>query len=153
MTMTADTFLALGLDHPAPQTANGRGMGDFLPTLRPASDGVYHPCAEAYPADGAPHGLVSSHKDWDQSQVYPGTTRDIAVYIPHGFDRAKPADLIVFNDGAGYLDPEGPVRAARVLDSLHAADEIAPTVAVFVNAGRLRDGVHEGPHVFPDPGV
>jgi enterochelin esterase-like enzyme len=153
MTMTAETFHALGLDQPAPAMVNGRGMGDFLQTLTPSGDAVYHPCAEAYPADGVLAGQISVHKDWDQSRVYRGTTRDVHVYIPHGLDRAKPADVLVVNDGAMYLNPEGAVRAARVLDSLHAADQIAPTVAVFVDAGKLRDGRHDGLHVFPDPGM
>ena len=150
MTMTAETFHALGLDQPTPATANGRGMADFMQTLTPPGDAVYHPCAEAYPAGGVPVGLISTHKDWDKSRVYPGTTRDIYVYTPHGFNRTKPADLIVFNDGGGYLDSKGAVRAAKVLDSLHAADQIAPTVAVFVNAGLLRDGQHQGLQVFTD---
>ncbi len=43
----------------------------------------------------------------------------------------------MFNDGPYYLSAEGQVRASRVLDSLHAAGEIGPTVAVFVTPGRL----------------
>lgn len=39
--------------------------------------------------------------------------------------------LIRFNDGHIYLDREGPARAASVLDSLHAAGELSPTVGVF----------------------
>jgi enterochelin esterase-like enzyme len=153
MTMDVETFRAFGLDQPAPVSANGRGFADFIPTLSAPGDAVYHPCAEAYPADDIPVGAVTAHKDWDQSSVYPGTVRDILVYTPHGLDRSKTANLIVFNDGAGYLNPTGPVRAAKVLDSLHAAGQIAPTVAVFVDAGKLRDGSHEGPVVFPDPAM
>ena len=150
MTMDVETFRAFGLDQPAPANVNGRGFPDFIQTLKAPGDAVYHPCPEAYSADDVPVGNVSTHKDWDQSLIYPGTTRDIYVYTPHGLDHAKPADLIIFNDGAGYLDPDGPVRAARVLDSLHAAGQISPTIAVFVNPGRLRDGAHTGPMLFPD---
>jgi enterochelin esterase family protein len=49
--------------------------------------------------------------------------------------------VIVINDGVGYLSRQGPVRAGRVLDTLHARGEIAPTAAVFVNPGsRHADG-------------
>ena len=40
------------------------------------------------------------------------------------------------NDGAGYLNREGPVRASVVLNNMIAAGEIAPTVGVFLNPGQ-----------------
>jgi enterochelin esterase family protein len=42
---------------------------------------------------------------------------------------------MVFQDGRGYVDPEGSVRAPAVLDTLIHRREMRPTVGVFVNPG------------------
>lgn len=137
MTLNLETYQALGL-HLEPNLAvNGHVPSDFAKYLQHAGDAPYHPCPEAFPSDDAPRGTITRHADWDQTAIYPGTLRVISVYVPAGLDRTQPANLIVFNDGASYLDPKGAVRAAQVLDSLHASDEIAPTVAVFVNPGHV----------------
>jgi enterochelin esterase-like enzyme len=138
MPMSIETYRALGLDRQPPLEMNGRGAADFRLSLNHPGDACYHPCAEAFPAEGAPAGEVAAHRGWDGASVFAGTRRDVFVYTPHGLDRAAPARLIVFNDGAAYLARKGPVRAAQVLDTLHAGGEIAPTVAVFVNPGSRR---------------
>ena len=136
MAMTVETYLSLGLEKLAPTQANGRSIADFAVSLNHEGDRCYNPCAEALAGGDVPAGAVTGYRDWARSAVYADTTRDIWVYTPPGFDGAT-ANLIVFNDGAGYLNREGPVRAARVLDALLAKGEIAPIVAVFVNPGRL----------------
>ena len=135
MALDVETYVGLGLHADPVLEVNGHAPADFAAYLSHEGDACYHPCPEAFPGPEIPRGLIARHKDWASADVFPGTLRVISVYVPHGMDRSQPADLIVFNDGAAYLDPTGPVRAAAVLDSLHAADEIAPTVAVFVNPG------------------
>ncbi len=44
---------------------------------------------------------------------------------------------MVFQDGGGYLNRDGPIRAAAVFDTLLAAGEMPPTIGVFVMPGRL----------------
>jgi enterochelin esterase family protein len=139
MPMSVESYRDLGLDRQPQLEMNGRGGADFLLSLNHPGDACYHPCAEAGPAEDVAAGDVAVHRGWDRSALYAGTRRDVFVYTPAGFDRGRPANLIVFNDGVGYLSRQGPVRAARVLDTLHARGEIAPTVAVFVNPGSLRD--------------
>ncbi len=139
MPMDIETYRALGLDRQPPLEMNGRGAADFRLSLNHPGDAPYHPCAEAFPAAGVPEGEVAAHRGWNQSGVYAGTRRDLFVYLPAGLDRTRPANLIIFNDGAAYLARQGAVRASRVLDSLHAAGEIAPTVALFINPGSRRD--------------
>ncbi len=136
MALDHETYRALGLDTPAPLSVNGRDRSDFVVSLKAPGDAAYNPCPEAYPSPETPRGEVRSHKDWAGSAIFPDTLRDIRVYIPAGLDRAKPAPLIVFNDGVFYIPRTGAVRAAQVLDSLHATGEIAATVAVFVDPGR-----------------
>ena len=135
MPMIVDDYTLLGLHLPPNMFANGHKPSDFMNYLAHPGDAAYHPCPEAFPGDDVPRGTISRHADWGQTAIYPGTLRVISVYKPLGLDTAHPANLIVFNDGASYLDPKGAVRVAAVLDSLHASGEITPTVAVFVNPG------------------
>ena len=135
MPMNLDDYQALSLHLPPNMFANGHKPSDFANYLAHEGDAAYHPCPEAYPDEDVPRGTISRYADWASHKVYPGTQRVISVYVPHGLDRSNLANLIVFNDGASYLDPKGAVRAAAVLDSLHANGVIAPTVAVFVNPG------------------
>ena len=135
MTLSLENYLALGLHLEPNLSVNGHVPADFINYLQHQGDAAYHPCPEAFPGDDVPRGTIIRHADWGQSAIYPGTLRVISIYVPHGLDRGQPANLIVFNDGASYLDPKGGVRAAQVLDSLHASGSIAPTVAVFVNPG------------------
>jgi enterochelin esterase-like enzyme len=137
------TYEALGLhlsmnDETAPRPDNGRSNREIQTALATPGDRQYHPNPEAFPAEGTARGAVRSHRDWAASAVFPGTRRDLWIYTPPGFDPAGPAPaLMVFQDGGGYLNREGPVRAAAVFDTLAAAGEMAPTVGVFVMPGRL----------------
>jgi enterochelin esterase-like enzyme len=139
MPMSIETYRELGLDVQPKLEVNGRGGADFRLSLDHPADRCYHPCPEAYAAEGVAEGRLAVHRAWAQSSVYPGTKRDVFVHVPAGCDGREPANLIVFNDGAGYLARQGPVRAGRVLDTLHARGEIAPTVGVFVNPGSRRE--------------
>ncbi len=140
--MDLETYQALGLDRSLSdvdptRVVNGRFNQEIQQALSVPGDRQYHPCPEALPADDVPRGKVVSHRDWAGARVFPDTIRDVRIYTPPGFDPAGPAPgLIVFNDGSWYLDREGPVRAAAVLDSLIHAGEAPPTVAVFVMPGR-----------------
>src|SRR5262245_45826363 len=49
---------------------------------------------------GVPQGDVT-HATWT-SRVFPGTTRDYWVYVPKQYDPAKPACVMVFQDGGGF---------------------------------------------------
>jgi enterochelin esterase-like enzyme/sugar lactone lactonase YvrE len=81
---------------------------------------------------------------FDQSEIYPGTTRGYSVYIPAGYDGNAPAALMVFQDGPGYSRGNGAFRAPWVFDELIAAGEMPLTIGVFVEPGRIvatREGV------------
>ena len=145
MPLSKKTHLALGLDQPPPAEVNGRSNLDILKSLDHIGDAPYHPCPEAHPAGDLAEGIVSKYADWDLSRIFPDTRRDLFVYTPAEFDDSRPARLIVFNDGFGYLSRNGAIRATRVLDSLHASGEIEQTVGVFVNPG-IPAGVQ------PEPG-
>lgn len=145
MPLSVDTHLALGLAQPQPAEANGRSNMDIMASLDHAGDAPYHPCPEANGAEDVPAGNLTRHGDWEGSEIYPNTRRNIHVYTPAGFDQNRPARLLVCQDGYGYASRNGAVRATRVLDTLHARGEIEQTVGVFVDPG-----VPEG--VIVEPG-
>jgi enterochelin esterase family protein len=85
-----------------------------------------------------PHGRLEKFQI-AESKVFPGTTRDGWVYVPAQYDAAKPAALMVFQDGGGYQSTNGAWRVPLVFDNLIAAKEMPVTVAIFLNPG-TRDG-------------
>ena len=141
LAMDVENYRRLGLDKPFMDhrfdaEVNGRSNMELIESLNVPEDGQYNPCAEAYPGPDVLRGGVQEYLGWDGTRIYPGTVRDIWIYEPAQLDPSKTPPLMVFQDGQFYLDPNGPVRATAVLDSLIHARELPPTVAVFVMPGR-----------------
>ncbi len=133
--MDVDTYRLLKLDQPGPRAVNGHSNRDVEASFNHPGDAIYKPCPEAFPDRAVPRGELLSIEDWTCRQ-YPDTVRRIWIHLPANLTGRNDLGLILFNDGHIYLDKDGPVRAASVLNSLHAAGEIAPTVGVFVMPGR-----------------
>lgn len=72
----------------------------------------------------------------DDSHIYPGTERDIMVYVPQQYTGDKPACLLVCMDGILY-------DATTVMDNLIASGEMPVTIGVFVNPGVVYDAEGE----------
>ncbi|HTU66082.1 MAG TPA: alpha/beta hydrolase-fold protein [Steroidobacteraceae bacterium] len=70
------------------------------------------------------------------SRAYPGTLHDYWIYVPAQYDAARPAALMIYNDGQAFMNPEGDVRAPDVMDNLIVRREIPVMIAVFINPGR-----------------
>ena len=83
---------------------------------------------------GVPAGTIAPF-EWNDSSVYPGTSRKFWVYVPAQYVPTEPASLMVFQDGHYYLDPRGEVRGAIVLDNLIHRGDIPVTIGVFVDPG------------------
>jgi enterochelin esterase family protein len=69
-----------------------------------------------------------------KSSVFSGTTRDYWVYVPAQYAPDKPAAVMVFQDGGGYLN------AATIFDNLIAKGDMPVTVGIFINPGKFDDG-------------
>lgn len=123
----------LGLHLPIPVEVNGRRNGV---NNQPGWEEDYAPCPEATLLQSTPQGPVIPLKGWNESKVYPGTTRNIWIYQTPDMQSNDRPGAIWFNDGAWYLSREGPVRATHVLDNLFAAKEIGPTIGIFVTPGQ-----------------
>ncbi len=74
---------------------------------------------------------------FDASKVFPGTRRDYAVYVPEQYEAGAPANLMVFMDGRGYLNPKGAFRVPVIFDKLIHEKAMPVTIAVFVNPGTI----------------
>lgn len=82
---------------------------------------------------GVPQGQVTKHT-WT-SKIYPGTVRDYWVYVPAQYKPEKPAAVMVFQDGAGYVNEEGRWRTPIVFDNLIHKGQMPVTVGIFLNPG------------------
>ena len=97
---------------------------------------------DSLPQKGVPKGTVTNHT-WEGSRVYPGATHDYWVYVPAQYTDAEPAAVMVFQDGQGYVGPEGPVRAPTVFDNLIHRGEMPVTIGIFINPGKPEQDVDQ----------
>src|SRR5690606_23502848 len=90
---------------------------------------------ENYPVDpasveqaGVPKGEILKFT-FDQSKFYPGTTREISVYIPAQYTD-EPACVYVNQDGIQW-------KAPTVFVNLIAGQEMPVTIGVFITPGKV----------------
>lgn len=91
---------------------------------------------ETYPIDpaseeqaGVPKGEILKFTFTD-SKIFPGTTREISIYIPAQYKADKPACVYVNQDGIQW-------KAPIVFDNLIAKSEMPVTIGVFISPGRV----------------
>ena len=110
----------------------------FLPlTLAPFVRGEeysYGPDSSRQP--GVPVGKVTKHT-WTTSTIYPGAVHDYWVYVPAQYDQAKPAGVMFFQDGAGFVNETGHSRVPIVFDNLIHKGEMPVTIAILISPGVL----------------
>lgn len=92
--------------------------------------------ADSQRNESVPRGTVEK-LSFKHSNVFPGTERDYYVYVPAQYDAKKPAALMVFQDGGGYVKDDGQFRVPIVFDNLIAKKEMPVTIGVFVNPGSV----------------
>jgi enterochelin esterase-like enzyme len=115
----------------------------------PDPDIHYHLGPDSMPEDGVPKGTIKGPFTLP-SQAYPGTQHTYWVYVPVQYKPAKPARLMVFNDGQAFMNPQGDIRAPNVLDNLIARREIPVMIAVFINPGRTSEQPEPTLHEWGD---
>ncbi|MES1168757.1 MAG: esterase family protein, partial [Oleiharenicola lentus] len=81
--------------------------------------GEYHLTADSLPQEGVPKGQLIGPLEWN-SKIIGGTVRRYWIYVPAQYDAAKPAGLLVFQDGQRALNPKGPLRVDQVMENLIA---------------------------------
>lgn len=88
--------------------------------------------------DGVPCGTVTLFT-WTSTTIYPGTSRDCWLYVPHQYDAAQPACLMVFQDASLYLGPDANVPI--VFDNLIHQGAMPVTIGLFVSPGTPGPGM------------
>jgi enterochelin esterase-like enzyme len=91
---------------------------------------------DALQRPGVPVGKLSERLTL-KSQIYDGMVSDYWIYVPAQYDPKKPAAVMVFQDGSGYLDRKGDHPALNVLDNLIAEGKIPVMIGVFTNPGDI----------------
>ena len=92
--------------------------------------------ADALQRPGVPAGTLSQ-RFTIRSAVYDGMVSDFWVYAPAQYDPQRPAALMVFQDGEGYLNRKRDHPALNVIDNLIAEGKIPVMIAVFTNPGDI----------------
>jgi len=100
----------------------------FGPALFAQTD--YPLTDDSKPHDNVPKGEITKYV-FDHSKVFPGTVRDLSVYVPKQYDPAKPACVYVGQDGVG-------MNAPVVFDNLIAKGDMPVTIGVFITPGRVK---------------
>ncbi len=97
------------------------------PAALPGHQDAYVPGPDSSPQPGVPTGELVKF-EFARSRIFPGTTRQVTVYIPRQYDPAKPACVYVDQDGVQW-------NAPVVLDNLIARGELPVMIGVFVTPG------------------
>ncbi len=105
----------------------------------PAADlqpGPYELGPDSLSQPGVPQGREEK-LDLPTSQIFPGSDHEAWLYIPAQYDAAKPACLMIFQDGGGYVKRDGQWRVPVVFDNLIHKQEMPVTIGLFINPGVL----------------
>ena len=97
---------------------------------------------ETYPEDSAsieqpnvPKGELLKFT-FENSKIYPGTSREITIYVPAQYRANKPACVYVNQDGVQW-------KAPTVFDNLIYKKEMPVTIGIFVMHGRVKNAKSE----------
>ena len=101
---------------------------------QPARAQEYRLGPDSMPQPDVPKGDVTYYKA-KNSKVFPGSEHDVWVYVPKQYDAAKPACVMIFQDGGGFQDRNGGNRVPVVFDNLIAKKQMPVTVAIMINPG------------------
>ncbi len=96
--------------------------------LRSADTYPSHPDSVVQP--GVPQGELLV-REFADSKIFPGTTREVTVYVPQQYDPARPACVHVNQDGVQF-------NAPVVFDNLIARGELPVMIGVFIRPGVVK---------------
>ena len=81
--------------------------------------------------DGVPQGEVLGPFVW-KSEIFPGTEREFGIYVPAQYDAAKPACVMIVQDGIGKAKGW---KLPTVLDNLIHKGDVPVQIGVFISPG------------------
>ena len=89
---------------------------------------------DSLPQKDVPKGKLEGPFEW-KSKIFADTTRQYWIYVPAQYDQAKPACVMVFQDGHAYGLPNEGYKAPTVFDNLIHKKEMPVTIGIFINPG------------------
>jgi gluconolactonase len=98
-------------------------------SLRAAVD-EYPPHPDSIVKPGVPNGELIKF-EFAGSRIFPGTTREVTIYVPKQYDGSKPACVYVNQDGVQW-------NAPVVFDNLIAQGDLPVIIGVFVRPGVMK---------------
>jgi gluconolactonase len=101
----------------------------LTPAFAAAAD-EYPPHPDSQRKEGVPTGELIKF-EFASPKIFPGTTREVTVYVPKQYDPAKPACVYVNQDGVQW-------QAPIVFDNLIARGDLPVIVGVFVRPGVVK---------------
>ena len=101
-----------------------------LPALLLSAADDYPPGPDSKVQPGVPQGELIKF-EFASSKIFPGTTREVTIYIPRQYDATQPACVYVNQDGVQWSAP-------TVFDNLIARREIPVLIGVFVRPGVVK---------------
>lgn len=90
---------------------------------------------DSQPNPNTPKGKIEK-SEW-KSNIFPGTVREMLIYVPAQYDGKTPAAVMIFQDGGSYANEKGQFRATIVFDNLIHKKEMPVTIGVFLNPGTV----------------
>jgi len=135
---TYQAKLRTGTSHSFYYTVNGLRTGGLtdMPAFGP--DSYSHP--------GVPQGRLSE-KMVHVSRIYPGMKTEYWIYVPAQYDPAKPAALMIWQDGHYHIERDGPLqvpptgqppsRLQNVIDNLTARRQIPVAIYLLIDPGTV----------------
>jgi sugar lactone lactonase YvrE/enterochelin esterase-like enzyme len=95
-----------------------------------AAEDQYPPHPDSQVQAGVPKGELIKF-EFAASKIFPGTTREVTVYVPRQYDATKPACVYVNQDGVQW-------NAPVVFDNLIARGELPVLIGIFVRPGVVK---------------
>lgn len=95
----------------------------------------FEPAPESLANPAIPAGKLESF-EWNDSKVFPKTSRQVTVYTPAQLPSRQNCGLMVWQDGTRHADPNGALRVPVVFDHLIHSGDMPPVIGVFIDPGR-----------------
>lgn len=95
-----------------------------------AAEPDYPLTEDSKPHENVPKGELIKFEFAD-SKVFPGTTREVTIYVPKQYDGTKPACVYVNQDGVQW-------NAPVVFDNLIAKGDMPVTIGIFAKPGVVK---------------
>lgn len=86
------------------------------------------------PQEGVPKGRLEGPFEF-HSKIIKDTVRQYWIFVPAQYTAAKPASVLVFQDGQRATNPKGSTRIQQVMENLIAKGDMPATIGIFITPG------------------